>query len=293
MPQFHIDTDMGVDDALALVVAGRIADFELKALSTVFGNVPVETATRNACLLRYLSATRPDLQIFRGADRASDGFRRDAVHVFGDDGLGSAVSALAQDDRIQAALDDCRAIPIPDHARSQAGPVTIIGLGPATNVPQLVAYYGATNVKRIVLMSGVFFDIGNISAEAEFNANCDPIALQATLDLNIPATLVPLDVCRKVLLTRSTVRTYLQFAPTELMKLIVESHMHYMDYCLEWEGIDGCFPFDSIAVLVASRPDKFFSIRGRVAVDAGKHQRGRTRVTADDKSHVDIVLGGI
>jgi inosine-uridine nucleoside N-ribohydrolase len=94
MIRYHIDTDMGVDDGLALVVASRLLNSALSAVSTVFGNVPVQVATRNATIFRRL--IRPDhkFAIMSGAERASDGHFRDARHVHGDDGLGGATADL-------------------------------------------------------------------------------------------------------------------------------------------------------------------------------------------------------
>jgi inosine-uridine nucleoside N-ribohydrolase len=291
MMRFHIDTDMGVDDLLALVVASRVPNVQLVAISTVFGNVPVDTSTRNACLFRHLG--QYNVPIFRGAECATDGFRGDAVDVFGDDGLGLAVATIDKD-LLQAAANSCPIGPIParQETTSTAEPITIVGIGPATNIPELIAYYGAKNVSRIVLMSGAFFDVGNSTPEAEFNAHRDPFALQVILNLQIPVTFVPLDVCRKVLLSRGSVRSYLDIGKSPLMNLVVESHMRYMDYCFTWAGIDGCFPHDAIAVLAASKPEGFFRLRGRVYVDANDPHRGRTRITPDESSNIEVIMGG-
>jgi purine nucleosidase len=275
------------------VVASRVRDFRLAGLSTVFGNASVDIATRNACLFRRLLAHPQEVPIFRGAQRAADGFISDAIHVFGDDGLGGVVQTIDKD-LLQAAIRDCPVTPIPEHHKitSEAERITIIGIGPATNVPKLVSYYGKRNVERIVLMSGAFFDVGNITDAAEFNAYCDPLALRETLAFGLPTTLVPLDLCRKILLSRSTIESYRDLSGSVLMKIIVEAHSRYMDYCLKWAGTDGCFPHDAITVLVASRREAFYRIRGRVHVDVGSDLRGRTRITLDDTSEIELVMGG-
>lgn len=292
MALFHIDADMGVDDTLALVVASRIAGFRIAALSTVFGNVPLATATRNARLVRHLLGDHGHFDIMSGAEAPSDGFGIDARHVHGEDGLGSATVAIGaemlrnwQRERPVEPLQSLR-------SRSVEEPVTIIGLGPATNIPRLFALYGPRAVRRIVLMGGVFFDYGNIRGHAEFNAFCDPAALRATLALGVPVTIVPLDVCRKVQLSRDTVRSYLDAAPTPLMQLVVASHMHYVDNCRASEGFDGCFPHDSIAVMAAHAPEQFFRVRAAVQVDCGRETRGRTTMVPDASSHVEVVTGG-
>jgi inosine-uridine nucleoside N-ribohydrolase len=286
MTHLHIDTDMGVDDGLALLYADRLGD--LHALSTVFGNVPVDRATRNAQIFRDLLGRQQTLTIHEGADRASDGFRADAHHAHGDDGLGGATKLLEPVLVARAAQSPVQ--PFDGAVPNLPGPVTLIGIGPATNIPRLAAAYGRA-LERIVLMAGAFYDVGNITPTAEFNAYCDPSALQATLALGVPVTLVPLDVCRKLQLSRATVRAYETVEDSALMRLIVGAHMPYMDFYREAEGIDGCFPHDALAVLVALAPARFFHVRGRVTVDCSPTSRGRTTV-APGPSHVDIVTGG-
>ncbi|HEU0149741.1 MAG TPA: nucleoside hydrolase [Bradyrhizobium sp.] len=288
MTFYHIDTDMGVDDGLALALVDSALG-DAVAISTVFGNVPVKMATRNALIFRHLLRRTATWSILEGAARASDGFSVDALSVHGDDGLGGATHALAQSLLDQVAKET--AIDLGSTKLKVDGPVTIIGLGPATNIPELVRNYGHTAVERIVLMSGVFFDIGNITPHAEFNAYCDPLALQATLDLGIPVTIVPLDVCRKVQLARSTVSAYIRSDGSEVTKLIVASHMHYMDVYGITEAIDGCFPHDAITVLVALAPERFFHVSGNVSVECASDLRGLCRITPED-THVKIVTGG-
>lgn len=293
MIAYHIDTDMGVDDSLALVLADRLFGLSLIGISTVFGNVAVDVATRNALILRHLLDRQRSLDILRGRECASDGFYGDAANIHGDDGLGGATAQL--DPELLSAIGQDR-LPRPLSAVSSAtelhGSVIIIALGPATNIPGLVECYGRSKVARIVLMSGVFFDCGNITADAEFNAYCDPSALRATLDLGLPVTLVPLDVCRKIQLSRSTVRSYGTADTSPLMQLIVTSHMRYMDVYQETEGIDGCFPHDAIAVLAAGMPDRFWRMRGKVHVDLADKKRGRTTMSLDCDSNVEVVTGG-
>jgi purine nucleosidase len=288
MKFYHIDTDMGVDDGLALALADNLLR-DVGSLSTVFGNVPVDIATRNALIFRDLLGRAGSWNVLKGASRASDGFISSAHHVHGEDGLGGATNglepALLERVSLETVIDLDAAKPL---AASQ---VTIIGLGPATNIPNLVSWYGRSAIEKIVLMSGAFFDRGNITPHAEFNAYCDPLALQATLDLGVPVLMVPLDVCRKVQLARATVATYTRTDNSAVTKLIVASHMPYMDFYQIVEGIDGCFPHDAITVLAALAPERFFQISGKVMVDCITDFRGRTNVQLKH-SHVKIVTGG-
>ncbi len=95
MTYYHIDTDMGVDDALALHTANRIFRAALKTVSTVWGNVPLATATRNAMVLRAL-LPKARFAVVAGAARALDGHVRNAHHFHGSDGLGGATKNLGR-----------------------------------------------------------------------------------------------------------------------------------------------------------------------------------------------------
>jgi inosine-uridine nucleoside N-ribohydrolase len=279
---------MGTDDGLALVLADRLLA-DCIVMSTVYGNVSIAQATRNALIFRHLLGRSKHWPIYQGAATASDGTAFHARDVHGPDGLGNATTTLGAD--VDKAIDaavvhDLTGSKAPGHEQ-----VTILGLGPATNIPRLVAWYGPSRVDNIVLMSGVFFDRGNVSEHAEFNAYCDSAALAETLNLGIPVTLVPLDVCRKVQLSRQTLLNYGKDNASDATKLLIASHLPYMDFYRRVEGIDGCFPHDAIALLAALEPERFFHVTGRVDVEAGGQARGKTRV---EPGHGDtrIVTGG-
>ena len=287
-PHYHIDTDMGVDDGLALLLASRLLGTAV-TLSTVFGNVPVEVATKNALIFRALLGRTACWRILAGAACAQDGFARNARHVHGEDGMGGATDGLDSALLGASAADSCAyLVEAPPPAVSQ---VVLIGLGPATNLPRLVSWYGRATVGRIVLMSGAYFDVGNITPAAEFNAHCDPDALRETLMLGIPTIIVPLDLCRKVQLTRAAIQEYGRVCRNPRGQLIAESHMKYMDFYKNAEGIDGCNPHDAIAILAAVAPERFFAVQGRIMIDSTPGRRGQTTMTIG-RSHIDVLTGG-
>jgi inosine-uridine nucleoside N-ribohydrolase len=286
---YHIDTDMGVDDGLALLLADRLLP-AVAAISTVFGNVPVDVATRNALIFRALLGRAQSWPILQGAARAAGGGLRRAIEVHGEDGMGGAIRSL--DPAFLAQIADQPVAQLADPPPPRGGKITLIGLGPATNIPGLVAWYGRAAIARIVLMAGVFFDNGNITPMAEFNAFCDPNALRATLDLGLPVTIIPLDVCRKVVLPRAALAGLGQAGTTPIEALLYESHMKYMDFYRGSDAIDGCFPHDAIAVLAAMVPDRFYRLTGTVEVDGAGARRGRTSIALSSRSHVDVVTGG-
>jgi purine nucleosidase len=282
---YHIDTDMGVDDGLALMVADALLA-DVSAISCVFGNVPVKTAVRNALLFCELLGRSDSWRVWQGADHAAGREQRNALEVHGDDGLGGAIRKL--DPAVLKKIADAKVTKFEDVSTPTKGPVVIIGLGPATNIPKLVELYGRSNIERIVLMAGSFFDVGNITPDAEFNAFSDPRALRETIDLGVPVSFVPLDICRKVQLGRQVMKRYGLNSKAPVAKLLMDAHMSYMDFYQSKEGIDGCFPHDSITALAAFHPEHFFSLRGIVKID----DTGRTKFERDERSHVAILTGG-
>lgn len=287
---YHIDTDGGVDDALAFVVADR-ALANIRVLSTVVGNVSLETATQNVLLFRELLRRTADWSVVRGAELPSDGQRPDATHIHGEDGLGGATALLSS--ATMRAISAARVRAFDEVAPHEAQNVTVIGIGPATNIARIVSWYGRALVRRIVLMTGAFFDRGNMTPYAEFNAHSDAPALQAALDLGISVLLVPLDLTRKVQLP---LRVFSASSETtsasDLSRILRWSHLKYADACRASEGIDGCLPHDAITVLAAAHPERFQTLRGRVTVSQGGSRHGQTRLTLDDTSHVEVATGG-
>jgi purine nucleosidase len=284
---YHIDTDMGVDDSLALMLADALLP-DISAISCVFGNVPVKTAIRNALLVRELLGRRDSWQVVAGADRPANRDQLNALDVHGDDGLGGATNKI--DQTILNEIQNAKIARLEDVGgkRTGKGPITIVGLGPATNIPKLVEQYGKANIEKIVLMAGSFFDVGNIRPNAEFNAFVDPEAFEDTIDIGVPVTVVPLDVCRKVQLSRAVMQNYGRRSKAPIAKLLMDAHMSYMDFYRKVEGIDGCFPHDAVTVLAAIRPEHFFSLRGVVTID----NAGQTTFKRDNKSHIEVFTGG-
>ncbi|RMF72488.1 MAG: nucleoside hydrolase [Acidobacteria bacterium] len=186
MNALWIDTDPGIDDALALAMALAAAGRRLAGIGTVAGNVDVGQATRNAALVLE-DARAPSVPLHRGAAASLIGTRADARHVHGDDGLGGTVEREPE------------LAPAPDHAAlalirtaRDRGPLDVLALGPLTNLalalalePRLAAHLG-----RVVWMGGTIAGRGNVTAAAEFNAWADPEALARVLAAGLDLTLV-------------------------------------------------------------------------------------------------------
>lgn len=285
---YHIDTDMGVDDALALILADRILA-NIAVLTTVVGNIPVSIATRNALLLRELLGRVSSWTVFQGADQAMCGYQPRAQEFHGLDGLAGATELLSERQMTRAERASVEVFSTATAPGCQD--ITLVGLGPATNIPDLVAWYGRSSVRRIVLMGGVFFDRGNVTPLAEFNVHADPTALRETLALGISTLIVPLDLTRKVQICSGALSIE-GSSMSDLGRILHTSHRRYALACAATEGIEGFFPHDAVAVLAAAHPDRFHTVRGRVGVLVDGSKRGLTTLDKDESSHVEVALGG-
>ncbi|MGO4172925.1 nucleoside hydrolase [Bosea sp. TAF32] len=187
-----IDTDPGQDDAVALLLAfASPSEMDLKAITTVAGNVPVGQTTANALRIRDLGKRR-DIPVYRGAEGPLVFSLETAEFVCGPDGLAGAglpapTSEAAPGHAVQAIIDLCRAAP-PDG-------ITLCPLGPLTNLA--LAFRLAPDilpkVKRIVLMGGAI-GLGNITPAAEFNVHVDPHAAAIVFGCGRPIVMFGLGV---------------------------------------------------------------------------------------------------
>lgn len=187
-----IDTDPGQDDAVALLLAFASAEqIDLRAITTVAGNVSVAQTTANALRIRDL-AHRGDIPVHRGAEGPLVFRLETAEFVCGSDGLAGAdlpapASEAAPGHAVQAIIETCRAAP-------SAG-ITLCPLGPLTNLA--LAFRLAPDilpkVKRIVLMGGAI-GLGNITPAAEFNTYVDPHAAAVIFGCGRPIVMFGLGV---------------------------------------------------------------------------------------------------
>ncbi|MGE5204935.1 MAG: nucleoside hydrolase [Chlamydiota bacterium] len=198
-----IDTDPGVDDALALLLAMRSPELKIEGITPVAGNVPLELTLPNA--LRMLEiAGRMDIPVAAGAKEPLVRRLVTATYAHGENGLGGAVFPAPKTKPIaETAADFIRRI-----VRRYPGEVTLITIGPLTNVglalrsdPELAG------LVRGLLMMGGSLSGGNITPAAEFNVYVDPEAARIVFQSGIPITMVGLDVTRKTTLTEEHVRT--------------------------------------------------------------------------------------
>ena len=268
-----IDTDTGVDDALALILALRSPELSVKAITTVAGNVEVGKCTRNAAWIRDL-VRAPDVEVATGSSRPLRRTLTTAPEVHGADGLGNTMRIPAQQQRGTPAIQVIRKL------ASQFGKnLTIIALGPLTNIARALLASPASVRKagRIISMGGAFRVPGNTGPVAEFNYFVDPEAAEIVLKSGIPMTIVPLDVTEQIVLMRSELEYRADRRPNRVSRFIRRMTRPYMAYHRKTEGFYGAFLHDPVAVAAAIDPSMFTFQSRRVQIETrGTITRGMT-----------------
>ncbi|MGE3537393.1 MAG: nucleoside hydrolase [Candidatus Tectimicrobiota bacterium] len=252
-----IDTDPGIDDALALMLALRSPEIAVELLTTVAGNVPVALGTANA--QRLLAIIEPPVwpTVAQGAARPLRRSLTTATLVHGDDGLGGL--------SLVRSTEGTFAYPVPVHPPVQrqaarrlvqlvqqyGAQLTVIALGPLTNIAQALRLAPdiMQRLGRLVIMGGAIGVPGNISPTAEFNIFVDPHAADLVLRSGLPITLIPLDVTRQVRFTPALFHAALQ----EPLARLARVTQQMTRYALQSQE-DGMAMHDPLAVAVALDP---------------------------------------
>jgi len=198
--QIVIDCDPGIDDALALMMAFASDKLNVRAITTVAGNVAVEKTARNALDLAALAGV--DIEVAAGAEKPLYVARKHAESVHGANGLGGVVlpqgKPLSSRSAVELLLDEIE---------KAAGELEIIALGPLTNIAELLMVHphAAGKIKGILMMGGAV-NGGNATPAAEFNFYADPHAASVVFKSGVPLTMYGLDVTNKALLYPEEVR---------------------------------------------------------------------------------------
>jgi pyrimidine-specific ribonucleoside hydrolase len=246
-----IDTDPGVDDAFALILALRSPEVEVLAVTTTFGNVSLGKTFANARRVLAL-AGRTDVPVAAGAARPLVHAQAElASDWHGEDGLGLRSCAFPEPGR--AAPDKAIGL-MADVLRSSPEPVTIVSLGPMTNTAVLLTAHPELipRIARIVAMGGSL-GTGNTRGAGEFNIYADPEAAQRVLtEPAIPVTLVPLDLTMNCLADGAWLDALTAAGPR--CATLASTVTLYRKMFHERYGIDAVALHDTLAVLEAVAP---------------------------------------
>ena len=276
-----IDTDPGIDDALAILLACASPEQELRALTTVAGNVPLARVTENALKLLELGG-KAGIPIYPGSD-APLARKPVVAQVHGTSGMDGAD------------LPAPRAKPEPGHAvdylvetLSAAAPksVTLAAIGPLTNVAAALEQapeIGAA-LAELVIMGGATPKIGgNMSPHAEFNIFVDPEAAAIVFASGLPITLVPLDLSHQMLASLARIERFAAIGgPVGRSVAGMLLHFHDGDGHLH----------DPLTIAWLLRPDLFAGRRANIRIETSGPRDGETVFDWREDGNCRVLLEG-
>jgi pyrimidine-specific ribonucleoside hydrolase len=270
-----IDTDPGIDDALAILLALASPEVDLRLVTTVHGNVELEQTTENALRVLHL-AGRSDVPVAAGARSSLVHPQPErAGHVHGSAGLGGVELPPSP-----AAVDPRPAVvALADLLLASDEPVTVATIGPMTNLALLLAVYpdAAARIGRVVAMGGSAARGGNVTAAAEFNVWADPEAAQAVLCSTLPTVLVGLDVTLPTVLPEEGIARFAAAGPVGAQAAAILQQ--YVAHARRAYGTSGVVVHDALALTEAIVPGTLGTVRRDVVVDTGLGAfRGQTLV---------------
>lgn len=212
-----IDCDPGVDDALAIILALKHAEIDLKAVCTVSGNGDIDNTTKNGLKVLALCG-REDIPVYRGSARALNDKQPDTVPAFGDDGLGGYAYTIKtkKQEEEKNAVDF-----LIEAATENPGEITLFAIGPCTNIAKAIRKDPEfpQKIKQIIIMGGAKYT-GNMSPVAEYNFWADPLAAKEVLNAGFQDTvMIGLDVTNKIALG-ADVRELLRIFNTKLSNFL-------------------------------------------------------------------------
>jgi inosine-uridine nucleoside N-ribohydrolase len=264
-----VDCDPGHDDAIALLLALASPEVEILGVTTVAGNQTLEKTTANA--IRVLEfAGRADVPVAAGADRPLVREQFVASYVHGETGLDGPDLPPPQREPVDSHAVDFLA----EKIREAGGAVTLVPVGPLTNVALMLALHPDARPERIVLMGGAIAE-GNVTPAAEFNIWCDPEAAARVFQSGIDVTMIGLDVTHKALFTQAHVGRL----AGRVGEMVTELLRFYDTFHRNVYGFDGSPIHDAMAVAHVLRPDLVETLERNVEIDVESELcRGRTVV---------------
>jgi purine nucleosidase len=246
-----IDTDPGIDDALAFLLALASPEVQIEALTTTQGNVTVDKATRNALSVLEL-AHASHIPVAQGSvvPLIQPLLAGEITH--GQSGIGNAN------------LPEPKTQPVPQHAvdfliekvLADPGEISIFPIGPLTNIALAIRKEArfAKAVKELVIMGGAIREGGNMSPLAEFNIFVDPHAAHIVFHSGIPITLIPLDATHKCLITRDDVER-INEVKSPIARFIKDALSVYFNFYEEHTDFQGSALHDPLTLAAIIAPE--------------------------------------
>lgn len=245
-----LDTDPGIDDALAILLAIASPEVDLLGVTVTGGNCPLEQGVHNALGVVELAGAAVPVVPGVALPLIRPPFTAPETH--GETGLGNARLTVQ---RSQAADDHAVDYLVRTIMRAPT-PITLVAVAPLTNValavrrePRIVE-----RVREVIMMGGAFHVPGNTTPLAEFNVYVDPHAAHIVLHSGLPLTIIPWDITERVLLTQAHVDDLLRIA-SPITRFVADATRFYIDFHRDYFGYSGCAINDPCALALAFRPD--------------------------------------
>jgi purine nucleosidase len=250
-----LDVDTGIDDMVALLIAATAPELNLRGVTCVAGNVEIQHVARNTGkLLRMVG--RGDVPVSIGAARPLQRRLRTAQDTHGPTGTGYV--ELRGEDR-QLGTTEYTAIPasryLAAHLNRHPGEVTIVALGPLTNLAGTVMNGTdvGTSARQVVWMGGTLEERGNTTETGEWNACVDPEAAEMCLSRNAIHSLFPLDATQDAVFRMSDLK---RLPDTHLGGIVRDAIRFYVGFHQRADGIDGAYLHDPVTLIASLlRPD--------------------------------------
>ena len=267
-----LDVDTGIDDMIALLIAATAPELNLRGVTCVAGNVEIHNVARNTGkILRMVG--RGDVPVSIGAARPLQRRLRTAPDTHGPTGTGYV--ELRGEDR-QLGTTEYTAVPasryLAAHVTRHPGEVTILALGPLTNLASAVLNgtdleHGA---REVIWMGGTLEDRGNTTETGEWNACVDPEAAEICLAHNAIDRIFPLDATQDVVFSMADLDV---LPDTHLAGIVRDAVRFYVGFHQKADGLDGAYLHDPVALVAGLlRPDLVTqAVDERLACDTGSN----------------------
>lgn len=259
-----IDTDPGIDDSMAIMMAFQTPEVEVVGLTTIFGNVSTEDATRNALLLCEIAGCQ-NVPVAEGSpEPLKGGIPRVADFVHGSDGLGNISLPPPKTKKIDKIASEF----LVDKVSEYPGEVSVLALGPLTNIALAIKRDSsfASKVKKVVILGGSFFALGNVNPAAEANIYGDPEAADVVFTSGANIVVVGLNITTQVILTDDGL-LQLRNSEGKHAQLLCDMCQFYRDWHVKSDGVHGIFLHDPVSFIALVRPDLFTYRKGVVRVE--------------------------
>jgi len=286
MKKIIFDLDVGVDDAMALIMAFYDPEIKIELITTTFGNVGVDQATKNTCFVvdKYAKQKYP---IYKGAEKGLNTPLHNAEEVHGKTGLGNKivaedVSTKPLNKKGYGAIEAMR-----DTILKNPNEITIVAVGPVTNVANLLTTYPEVKdkIERIILMVGSVDGKGSITPYSSFNAYCDPNAVDIVIKSGVPISLTTKEIGTSAYFMETQRKRFAKI--NKAGEFMYDLCFGYVDKILkanQYAVHDTCALFAMLDTDIFTRENVDMTINTTF-----DEKRGQTKFKANPNSHITLI----